>query len=130
MEEKSIEEQIGIQGRKFTVPYALYRCHGFVSAPLAERTGFTEEDLELFWNALINLFEHDHSAARGQMASRKLIVFKHDSRMGKAPSHQLFDLVSVSRSCDIEKPPRSFSDYKIEIDKTKVPTGVRLEEKI
>lgn len=130
MEEKSIEEQIGIQGRKFTVPYALYRCHGFISAPLAEKTGFSEDDLELFWNALVNMFEHDHSAARGQMAARKLIVFKHDSRMGKAPSHQLFDLVSICRSGDAEKPPRSFSDYKIVIDETKVPAGVHLKEQI
>ena len=131
--EAEAEKQQGdnrTMGRKFTVPYALYRCHGFISAPLAEKTGFSEDDLELFWNALVNMFEHDHSAARGQMAVRKLIVFKHDSRMGKAPSHQLFDLVSICRSGDAEKPPRSFSDYKIVIDETKVPAGVHLKEQI
>lgn len=131
--EAEAEKQHGdnrTMGRKFTVPYALYRCHGFISAPLAEKTIFTEQDLELFWNALINMFEHDHSAARGQMAARKLIVFKHDSRMGKAPAHQLFELVSVSRSGGDEKPPRVFSDYKIDFDITKVPAGVYLEDKI
>lgn len=130
--EAEAEKQQGdnrTMGRKFTVPYALYRCHGFVSAPLADMTGFTENDLDLFWNALINMFEHDHSAARGQMASRKLIVFKHESRLGNTPSHHLFDMVNVSRVGDADKPPRSFSDYKIEID-AKMPTGVTLAEKI
>ena len=86
--EAEAEKQQGdnrTMGRKFTVPYALYRCHGFISAPLAEQTGFSEEDLKLFWEALLNMFEHDRSAARGQMATRRLIVFKHDSKMGKAP---------------------------------------------
>jgi CRISPR-associated protein Csd2 len=86
MEEKSIEEQIGIQGRKFTIPYALYRCHGFISAPFADKTGFSDDDLKLFWEAVVNMFEHDRSAARGQMSTRKLIVFKHDSKMGNAPA--------------------------------------------
>ncbi|MDD3847274.1 MAG: type I-C CRISPR-associated protein Cas7/Csd2 [Syntrophorhabdaceae bacterium] len=117
-------------GRKFTVPYALYRCHGFVSAPLADKTGFSDSDLTLFWDALANMFEHDRSAARGQMAARKLIVFKHDSRMGKAHAHQLFDLIDVKPANDDNKPPRVFSDYRIDFDKTKVPAGVTVEEKI
>ncbi len=117
-------------GRKFTVSYALYRCHGFISAPLAEQTGFSEEDLKLFWEALVNMFEHDRSAARGQMASRKLIIFKHDSALGNAPAHKLFDLVKAKRNTDEEKPARAFSDYIVEIDKGSIPAGVTLEEKI
>jgi CRISPR-associated protein Csd2 len=117
-------------GRKFTVPYALYRCHGFVSAPLAAQTGFSEEDLKLFWQSLTDMFEHDRSAARGQMATRKLIVFKHDSALGNAPAHKLFELVKVKRSTEGTKPARSFSDYAVEIDKSAVPAGVTLEEKV
>lgn len=131
--EADAEKQQGdnrTMGRKFTVPYALYRCHGFVSAPLAQKTGFTGEDLELFWKALENMFEHDRSAARGQMAARKLIVFKHDSRMGSAPAHQLFDLVKVSRAADNVKPPRDFSDYSINFDASMVPGGVTSDVKI
>ena len=131
-EERSIEEQVGIQGRKHTVSYSLYRCHGFVSAPFADQTGFTEDDLNLLWEALSNMFEHDRSAARGQMATRKLIVFKHDSKIGKAPAHKLFELVKAKakRSTDEEKPARAFSDYIVEIDKGSIPAGVILEEKI
>jgi CRISPR-associated protein Csd2 len=131
--EAEAEKQQGdnrTMGRKFTVPYALYRCHGFVSAPLAEKTGFTDEDLSLFWKSLVNMFEHDHSAARGQMAARKLIVFKHDSRMGNAPAHQLFDLIQAKRANDTEKPARSFSDYTVVFDSSMVPTGVTPEVKI
>jgi CRISPR-associated protein Csd2 len=130
--EAEAEKQQGdnrTMGRKFTVPYALYRCHGFVSAPLAEKTKFTEADLELFWKALINMFEHDRSAARGQMAARKLMVFKHDSKMGSAPAHQLFDLIQVSRATG-DKPPRDFSDYRISFDASKVPPGVVPDVKI
>lgn len=130
MEDKPIEQQIGIQGRKFTVPYALYCCHGFISAPLAEQTGFTEDDLTLFWDALKNMFDHDRSAARGQMAARKLIVFKHDSKMGNAPAHQLFDLVKVERTDGCDKPPRAFSDYKIVFEPATVPAGVTPDIKI
>jgi CRISPR-associated protein Csd2 len=129
MEEKSIEEQIGIQGRKFTIPYALNRCHGFISAPFAEKTGFSDDDLNLFWEAVVNMFEHDRSAARGQMATRKLIVFKHDSKMGNAPAHGLFDLIKISRKDDSDKPPRNFSDYQIDITGN-VPGNVALEVKI
>ena len=82
-------------GRKHIIPYGLYRAHGFISAKLAERTGFSNEDLDLFWRALINMFEHDRSAARGEMAARKLIVFEHESAMGNAPAHVLFDAVKV-----------------------------------
>lgn len=130
MEEKSIEEQIGIQGRKFTVPYALYRCHGFVSAPLASQTGFTEEDLNLLWDSLINMFEHDHSAARGQMATRRLIVFKHDSAMGNFPSHKLFDLVRAKPFQEGEV-IRDFNQYDISVPcQTDMPQGVTFIEKV
>jgi len=97
-------------GRKFTVPYALYRCHGFISAPLAAQTGFSDADLELFWQSLVNMFEHDRSAARGQMSARKLIIFKHDGKMGNAPAHHLFDLVTVESNMT---PVRSFDHYDV-----------------
>jgi len=120
-------------GRKHIVPYGLYRVEGYISAKLAndaaKGTGFSEEDLELFWEALVNMFEHDRSAARGKMATRKLIVFKHDSDLGNAPAHLLFDLVSVTRKPDAI-PPRSFRDYTVEIDKASVPPRVTLIEKI
>ncbi len=118
-------------GRKHIVPYGLYRAEGYVSAKLAndptKGTGFSEEDLNLFWEALINLFEHDHSAARGKMATRRLIVFKHDSDLGNAPSHKLFELVTVERNPDAN-PPRSFQDYRVLIDQKNVPTNVKLIE--
>ncbi len=114
-------------GRKFTIPYGLYEAHGYISAPLAKQTGFTEDDLELFWDALINMFDHDRSAARGEMAPRKLIVFKHDSELGNAPAQKLFDLVQVKRK-DASTPPRSFADYTVEVGEP--PAGVELIEKI
>jgi CRISPR-associated protein Csd2 len=117
-------------GRKFTVPYGLYRCYGFISAPLAAQTGFSEDDLTLFWKSLLEMFEHDRSAARGQMATRKLIVFKHDSALGNAPTHKLFELVKVKKITDETKPARAFSDYMVEIDRGNVPAGIVLEEKI
>jgi CRISPR-associated protein Csd2 len=123
-------------GRKHIVPYALYRAEGYVSAHLADNsegrngTGFSENDLKLLWDALVNMFDHDHSAARGKMNARKLIVFKHDTALGNAPAHKLFDLVKVKRSADEPKPARAFSDYIVEIDRGSVPTGVILEEKI
>ncbi len=123
-EEKSVESQIGIQGRKHTVPYALYRAHGFISPHLAAQTGFSEDDLNLFWQALHNMFDHDHSAARGLMGTRKLIIFKHDSALGNAPAQQLFDMVANPEAKDPTKPTRFFADYsKIEIA-GKLPTGV------
>ena len=103
-------------GRKFTIPYGLYRAHGFVSAPLAKQTGFSEEDLELFWGALMNMFDHDRSAARGEMALQKLIVFKHESELGNAPAHKLFQRIKVARK-DESKPARSFADYEVTVDK-------------
>ena len=109
-------------GRKFTIPYALYRCHGFISAPLAAQTGFGKEDLELFWTALINMFEHDRSAARGQMSVRKLVVFKHASKLGNAPSHQLFDMVTAQA---VDQPARSFGQYQIAVpSQADMPRGV------
>jgi len=113
--EKEAEKQKGdnrTMGRKFTVPYGLYEVHGFISAALAKLTGFTEEDLTLFWDALLNMFDHDRSAARGEMAPQKLIVFKHASALGNAPAQKLFNLVKVEKNCG-EKPPRSFSDYTV-----------------
>lgn len=112
-------------GRKAYVPYGLYRAHGFISAPLAKQTGFSEEDLELFWNALINMFDHDRSAARGEMAPQKLIVFKHASEFGNAPAHKLFDLVSVQRK-EASKPPRDYSDYEVILNEGGQPESVEI----
>lgn len=118
-------------GRKYIVPYGLYRCEGFVSANLARKvTGFSEDDLDLLWEALINMFELDHSAARGKMAVRALIVFKHDSEFGNAPSHQLFEAVSVQKNPDVEY-PRSFADYgEITVDEACIPAGVHVIRKV
>ncbi len=127
-EEKSYESQVGIQGRKATVPYGLYVCHGFISANLAKQTGFSEEDLALFWDALKNMFDVDRSAARGLMSAQKLIVFKHDSVLGNAPANKLFDLVTVEKKC--EGAPRAFSDYTVAVDKDKIPSGISVEEMI
>jgi len=120
-------------GRKHIVPYGMYRVEGYVSAKLAndktKGTGFSEKDLQLLWEALINMFEHDHSAARGKMATRKLIAFKHDSDLGNAPSHLLFDLVKVTRKPDAV-PPRSSSDYVVAIDRDNLPANVELIEMV
>ena len=112
-------------GRKTYIPYGLYRLHGFISAPLAKQTGFSEEDLELFWNALLNMFDHDRSAARGEMASQKLIVYKHASELGNAPAQKLFSLVSVENNCG-DAPPRSFADYDVSVGEA--PAGVEIIE--
>lgn len=117
-------------GRKAYVPYGLYKVHGFISAPLAKQTGFSEEDLEFFWNALLNMFDHDRSAARGEMAAQKLIVFKHANDIGKAPANKLFELVRVERAGNPDSPPRSFSDYKVLVDKSGVPEGVVVIERL
>jgi CRISPR-associated protein Csd2 len=130
--EKESEAQDGgnrTMGRKFTVPYGLYCGHGFVSAHLAAQTGFSEDDLALFWESLKNMFEHDRSAARGLMSARGLYVFKHDSALGNASATQLFDLVTVERK-NAEKPARSFSDYQIKVAKEKKPAHVELLEMI
>ncbi len=113
-------------GRKHILPYGLYRAHGFVSAKLAERTGFSEDDLSLLWRSLINLFEHDRSAARGEMAARRLIAFKHAHPMGNAPAHALFERVAVTRNGDGDAPARSFSDYSVRIDRDGLPDGVEI----
>jgi CRISPR-associated protein Csd2 len=112
-------------GRKFTVPYGLYRAHGFVSAPFAGQTGFSENDLELLWEALANMFEHDRSAARGLMGTRKLIIFEHASKMGNAPVQQLFDTITVKLK-DESKPARDYKDYEITVDEGNLPQGVSL----
>jgi CRISPR-associated protein Csd2 len=131
--EKEAEAQSGdnrTMGRKHIIPYGLYRAHGFISAKLAERTGFSNDDLELFWRALGNMFEHDRSAARGEMAARKLIVFEHESAMGNAPAHVLFDAVGVRRASDGAEAPRSYADYQIDINRDAVPAGVTVRELI
>ena len=112
-------------GRKATVPYGLYRAHGFISAALARETTFSEDDLDLLWEALKNMFDLDRSAARGLMAARRLIVFKHDDDLGNAPAHKLFELVKVEAK-DPNRPARSFSDYEITVDESKLPKGVQL----
>jgi CRISPR-associated protein Csd2 len=115
-------------GRKHIVPYALYRAEGFISANLAAKSGFTDEDLELLWDALVNMFDHDRSAARGKMATRKLVIFKHQSALGNAPAHKLFELVTVSRK-DTTRPARAYDDYEVMVGKAEVPVGVELIEK-
>ncbi|AUI65273.1 MULTISPECIES: type I-C CRISPR-associated protein Cas7/Csd2 [Glaesserella] len=102
-------------GRKFTVPYGLYRCHGFISAHFAKQTGFSDEDLELFWQALINMFDHDHSAARGQMNARGLYVFEHSNSLGDAPADSLFRRIFVSKKEGVDS-ARSFDDYSVAVD--------------
>ena len=117
-------------GKKHIVPYALYKTEGYVSAKVAKKlTGFSEEDLELLWESIINMFEHDHSAARGKMSVRKLIIFKHNSELGNAPSHKLFELISVTKR-DSKKPARQYDDYEVEIDRSKLPGGVSIIEKL
>lgn len=128
--EEDIEKE-RTMGRKHIVPYGLYRAEGYISAKLAndptKGTGFSEEDLELFWQALINMFEHDRSAARGKMAVRKLIVFKHASDLGNAPAHKLFELIKVERKPGVTV-PRSFNDYIVTIAREGLPQGVELIE--
>lgn len=126
--EKDIEKG-QTMGKKQIVPYALYRAEGYISAHLAQKTtGFSEDDLELFWEGLVNMFEHDHSASRGKLSARKLVVFKHDTALGCCQSHTLFDKVKVERlSGDL--PPRTFGDYRVTIDKD-VPAGVEVIEKL
>jgi len=124
--EQEIERTIG---RKYIVPYGLYKAEGYVSAYFAEKTYFTKEDLELLWEAIENMFEHDRSAARGKMILRKLIVFEHQSKLGSAPAHVLFDLIKIKRK-NPEVPPRSYSDYEVEIDRAALPEGVNIIEKV
>lgn len=131
--EKEAEKQSGdnrTMGRKATVPYGLYICHGFISANLARQTGFSEDDLNLFWEALKNMFDTDRSAARGLMSAQKLIVFRHKSELGNAPANKLFDLVKIEKTCD--GTPRSFSDYSVKIDRENNPDkeNIQIEELI
>src|SRR5450830_88778 len=130
--QKESDEQSGdnrTMGRKHIIPYGLYRAHGFVSAKLAERTGFSDGDLQLLWQSLINMFEHDRSAARGEMAARKLFVFEHENAMGNAPAHKLFDTIAVNRiASDADGPARSFSDYAVAVQRDAVPVGITLHE--
>ena len=122
--ESDAEKKDTEMGRKYIVPYALYRCEGYVSANLARKsTGFSQEDLELLWQAILNMFEHDHSAARGKMAVRELIVFQHDSELGSAPAHKLFELVSARRKDGVDT-PRAYSDYAVTVDESRLPDGV------
>ena len=123
--EKDAEKE-KTMGRKQYVPYGLYRAEGFISAALAEKTGFSQEDLDLLFEALMNMFEHDRSAARGLMTSRKLFVFKHDSKLGNAPAHRLFETVSVNRLIEDDAEARAFSDYEIVVTEDAIPEGVEL----
>lgn len=128
--ERDLEKE-RTMGRKHIIPYGLYRAHGYISAKLAERTGFSEDDLELLWRALINMFEHDRSAARGEMSTRKLIVFKHDHPMGNAPAHVLFDSVKVKRvEGEEDTPARHYSDYRVSVEAEDLPAGVSVDEKL
>ena len=129
---KEAEAQSGenrTMGRKFTVPYGLYRCHGFVSAHLAKQTGFNDDDLELFWQSLMQMFDHDRSASRGEMSARGLYVFKHSNELGHAPATVLFDRIQVQRNeeCDVA---RSFNDYQVIIDGSNLPEGVEMIKKL
>ncbi|MDO4804278.1 MAG: type I-C CRISPR-associated protein Cas7/Csd2 [Lachnospiraceae bacterium] len=125
--ESDAENKKTEMGNKYIVPYGLYRCEGYVSANLARKTtGFSEDDLELLWDAIINMFEYDRSAARGQMATRKLIIFKHDSELGNAPAHKLFDLVTAKKKEGVDA-PRDYTDYEISIEEGKLPEGVICE---
>jgi len=126
--EKDAKEKGTEMGRKYIVPYALYRVEGYISANLARKvTRFSEEDINLLWEAILNMFEHDHSAARGKMAVRKLIVFKHESELGNAPAHKLFDTITVKRKDGVEI-PRNYNDYDVSIAKESIPAGVTCQQ--
>ncbi len=127
--EAEAEKQSGdnrTMGRKFTVSYGLYTAHGFVSSFLAKQTGFDEDDLELFWQALSQMFEHDRSAARGEMTTRGLYVFKHDSELGNAPAHKLFERIQPKLKDGIIV-PRSFEDYNVSVEGAGLPAGISLQ---
>jgi CRISPR-associated protein Csd2 len=128
--EREAEKQGGdnrTMGRKEIVPYGLYVAHGFISPHLAADTGFSDADITLLWEALKMMFEHDHSAARGEMSSRKLVVFEHESLLGNAPAHALFDRIKITRN-DPSKPARAFSDYTVTLDKENLPAGITVHE--
>ncbi len=128
--EKDAAEKKTEIGRKSIVPYALYKVEGYISANLARKTtGFSEDDLELLWQAIINMFEHDHSAARGNMAVRELIVFKHSTELGNCPAYKLFDTVEIKKKEGVEF-PRKYSDYTVEIHEDQIPDTVEVSRKI
>lgn len=128
--EKDSQNKTTEMGRKHIVPYGLYRVEGHVSANLARKTThFSEDDLELLWKAIINMFENDHSAARGEMSVRELIVFKHDSELGNAPAYQLFERIHI-RKKDPNQVPRAYGDYEVTVDVDNLPQGVTCERKI
>jgi CRISPR-associated protein Csd2 len=138
---KEGEDKTTEMGRKHIVPYGLYKTEGYISANLAQDTkndrgeitkygtGFSEDDLELLFESIENMFEHDHAAARGKMAVRKLIVFKHESKFGNTQSHKLFNLINVKK-IDENKPARAFSDYEVTVNRENVPQGVEIIERI
>lgn len=126
-DEKEADSPNQTMGRKNLIPYGLYRCHGFISANLAKQTGFSDADLELLWSALANMFDNDRSAARGTMAPQGLIVFKHDSELGNAPAHKLFERVTVQRKSGVPV-ARAFADYELSINKSSLPHGIELIE--
>jgi CRISPR-associated protein Csd2 len=130
--EKEAKSQDGdnrTMGRKNILPYGLYRAEGYISAYLAKQTGFSEDDLALLWQALANMFDHDHSAARGKMSARVLVAFKHDSIMGNAPAHTLLGRLKVARESN-DKPARAYTDYKVTLDEANMPKGVTVEKKL
>ena len=128
--EKDAEKNDRTMGKKHIVPYGLYRAHGFISARLAndarKGTGFSEDDLALFWRALAEMFDHDRSAARGEMTARRLVVFEHESDLGNAPATKLFERVRVGRAEGSEGPPRAFSDYAVTVDEAAMPAGIKV----
>lgn len=123
------DQVTGTMGRKSIVPYALYEAHGFVSPHLAADTGFSEADLELLWRALTHMFEHDRSATRGEMSTRRLIVFEHESPLGNHPAHRLFERLEV-KLLDESKPPRRYEDYHVALDDDDLPSGITVHEMV
>lgn len=121
------DKEEGEMGRKNLIPYGLYRCHGFISANLAAETGFNEDDLALLWQSLTQMFDHDRSASRGTMAPQKLVVFKHQSKLGNAPAHKLFERVTAKRKSGVDV-ARAFSDYEVVVDKAGLPSGIEVLE--
>jgi len=140
-EEEQPEDKLRTMGRKAIIPYGLFVGKGFISAHLAAGTGFSEADLDLLWEALLNMYEHDRSASKGLMATRKLIIFRHvgtdgdeaqrrrQAMLGCAPAHHLLDLVQVKKKAGLEGPPRSFADYEVTVDRDALPAGVELIER-
>ncbi len=124
-EAKEADSPNQTMGRKNLIPYGLYRCHGFISGHLARETGFSEADLDLFWQSLTQMFDHDRSASRGMMAPQKLLVFKHQTPLGNAPAHRLFERVSVRRRTGVDV-ARSFSDYEVAVNRDGLPPGIEM----